>query len=116
MGWATSYITLLKLGKTVEFRPRGSSMQGRISTGDLCIVEPAKLHSIEPGDIVLCKVNGREYLHLVKAVRGEQYQIANNRGHINGWISLHAIFGKCVMVEGKPLAGSSNPLNTSSKS
>ena len=51
------------------------------------------------GDVVLCKVNGREYLHLIKAVQGERYQIGNNRGRINGWVSRNGIFGKCVRVE-----------------
>jgi hypothetical protein len=51
------------------------------------------------GDIVLCKVNGAEYVHLIKAVRGEQFQIGNNRGRINGWISGHNIFGKCTGIE-----------------
>jgi len=27
------------------------------------------------GDIVLCKVNGKQYLHLVKAIQGKRYQI-----------------------------------------
>jgi hypothetical protein len=48
---------------------------------------------------VLCKVNGREYLHLIKAISGERFQIGNNRGRINGWVSANAIFGKCVRVE-----------------
>ena len=28
-----------------------------------------------------------------------RYQIGNNRGHVNGWISAAAIFGRCVRVE-----------------
>jgi hypothetical protein len=54
---------------------------------------------LQVGDIVLCKVNGREYLHLVKAIQGPRFQIGNNRGHINGWVSANAIFGKLVGVE-----------------
>ncbi len=49
---------------------------------------------------MLCKVNGREYLHLVKAIQGQRFQIGNNRGRINGWVSSGAIFGRCVRVEG----------------
>src|SRR5262245_54907543 len=48
---------------------------------------------------VLCKVNGRQYLHLVKAIDGNRFQIGNNRGRINGWISAHGIYGKCVRIE-----------------
>ena len=51
------------------------------------------------GGIVLCKVNGREYLHLVKAIDGERFLIGNNRGRINGWIGPQAIYGRCVGIE-----------------
>src|SRR5688572_28487795 len=70
MGWATSYIARLQKGETVEFRPRGNSMQGKIESGQLCTVEPIKGGEIRVGDIVLCKVNGQQSLHLVKAVQG----------------------------------------------
>ena len=45
-------------------------------------------------DIVLCKVKGHFYLHLIKAIKGSQYQIGNNHGHINGWINRSKIYGK----------------------
>jgi phage repressor protein C with HTH and peptisase S24 domain len=99
MGWATVYIIQLQQGKTVSFRPRGNSMSGKIESGQLCTVEPVEPQSIEKGDIVLCKVNGREYLHLVKAIQGGRFQIGNNRGRINGWISPNAIYGKCTKVQ-----------------
>jgi hypothetical protein len=51
------------------------------------------------GDIVLCKVNGNQYLHLVKAIQGARFQIGNNRGRINGWITAASIYGKCTKVE-----------------
>jgi hypothetical protein len=74
-------------------------MTGKIESGQLCTVEPTELTSLKVGDIVLCKVNGREYLHLVKAIQGPRFQIGNNRGRINGWISAGAIFGRCTRVE-----------------
>lgn len=99
MGWAIQYIAKLKEGKTVSFRPRGNSMKGKIESGQLCTVEPVAPEEINVGDIVLCKVNGREYLHLVKAIQGQRFQIGNNRGRINGWITANSIFGKCVSIE-----------------
>lgn len=85
MGWASPYISQLKEGKTVSFRTRGQSMKGKIESGQICTVEPIGDHSLpEKGDIVLCKVNGNEYLHLIKAMQGPQFQIGNNRGRING--------------------------------
>ena len=99
MGWATAYLEKLRNGETVRFRPHGHSMQGKIESGQLCTVEPVPPEELRVGDIVLCKVNGREYLHLVKAIQGERFQIGNNRGRINGWIGPSGIFGKCVRVE-----------------
>lgn len=103
MGWASSYIARLQAGETVSFRPRGNSMVGKIESGQLCTVEPVDFEklaeTLEVGDIVLCKVNGSEYLHLIKAIQGPRFQIGNNRGRINGWITAKSIFGRCVRVE-----------------
>ena len=55
MGWATGYIKQLSEGKTVQFRPRGNSMSGRIENGQLVTVEPLGDRECEVGNIVLCK-------------------------------------------------------------
>ncbi len=100
MGWATPYIAQLQEGREVRFRPRGGSMKGKIESGQLCTVEPVRdPAALAVGDIVLCKVNGREYLHLVKAIQGARFQIGNNRGLINGWIGPNGIFGRCIKVD-----------------
>ena len=100
MGWATHYIAKLKAGEAVSFRPRGHSMKGEIESGQLFTVEPLGADtSLEKGDIVLCEVNGNEYLHLIKAIQGQRFQIGNNRGRINGWVGQNAIFGKCTRIE-----------------
>jgi hypothetical protein len=74
-------------------------MRGKIESGHLCTVEPVDPATLAVGDIVLCKVNGREYLHLIKAIQGARIQIGNNRGRINGWISTNSVFGRCTRVE-----------------
>lgn len=100
MSWATPYITKLRAGETVSFRPRGNSMSPKIESGQLCIVEPiADYGTLGKGDIVLCKVKGAQYLHLVSAVRDGRFQISNNRGHINGWVGPDQVFGRLVRVE-----------------
>lgn len=99
MGWATFHIARLKEGETIQCRPRGHSMKGKISSGQLCTIEPVDASTLKVGDIVLCKVRGTEYLHLIKAIQGPRFQIGNNRGHVNGWISAGSIYGKCVQVE-----------------
>ncbi len=100
MGWATALIPKLKAGQAVKVRPRGNSMHGLIESGQLCTIDPIEDPGVlAVGDIVLCKVRGQEYLHLIKATRGQQFQIGNNRGGINGWITANAIFGVCSAVE-----------------
>lgn len=75
-------------------------MSGKIESGQLCTVVPvADYADLQKGDIVLCKVGGSEYLHLIKAIQGKRFQIGNNRGRINGWIGTNAIFGRCIKVE-----------------
>ena len=64
-----------------------------------CTVEPVDPATLKVGDIVLCKVGGNQYLHLVKAIQGNRFQIGNNRGRINGWVLANGIYGKCVVVE-----------------
>jgi peptidase S24-like protein len=98
MSWASRYIEKLLQGETVQFRPRGNSMSGKIESGQLVTVVPIKDRAPRVGDIVLCKVNGTQYLHLVKAVSGERFQIGNNRGRINGWTSRRNIFGICTEI------------------
>ena len=66
-------------------------MAGKVDSGDLCTVEPVDAATLKVGDVVLCSVNGREYLHLIKAIQGGRFQIGNNRGRINGWVSAGAI-------------------------
>ena len=99
MGWATAAIARLQQGQTVVVRPRGHSMSGKVNPGDTVTVEPLGAREPQPGDIVLCKVRGREYLHLVKATQGGRYLIGNNRGGINGWVGRSAIFGVATRVE-----------------
>lgn len=99
MGWATRHIENLRAGHTVSFRPQGQSMKGRINSGQKCTVEPLGETGIKIDDIVLCTVRGNQYLHLVKAARGDQFQIGNNRGGVNGWVTRHQIHGVCIQIE-----------------
>jgi hypothetical protein len=40
VGWAAAYIEKVNAGETVQFRPRGHSMRGKVNFGDLVTVEP----------------------------------------------------------------------------
>jgi hypothetical protein len=71
-------------------------MTGRIESCQLCTAVRIHPAMFEVGDIVLCKVAGNEYLHIVKAIQDGCYQIGNNRGFINGWIGSNSIYGKYI--------------------
>ncbi len=100
MGWASGHIERLNAGHTVSFRPRGHSMSPKINDRQLVTVEPMTAErGLVVGDIVLCRVGGREYTHLVKAMKGDRFLIGNNRGGTNGWVGRLGIFGVVVRVD-----------------
>ena len=69
-------------------------MRGLVEDGQVVTLNPiAPGAEIRKGDIVLCRVRGREYLHLVQAVGPRGYLIGNAHGQLNGWISRSHIFG-----------------------
>lgn len=102
MSWADEHIKKLSKGKEVTFRPRGRSMEPRIKDRALVTVAPARNYSsFRKGQIVLCKVKGKVYLHFITGVEEKmgqtRYQIGNNKGFTNGWAT--EIYGLLVRVE-----------------
>lgn len=85
----------LEAGNKVEFKPTGNSMTPIIKSRQRVVVEPLTTKPIK-GDVVLAKVKGRYFLHKITAIKGDQYQISNNHGHVNGWSSK--IYGKVTKV------------------
>lgn len=74
-------------------------MAPRVHDGDSVTLAPATTYDVD--DIVLVRVKGRDFLHLVKAVDSQgRFLIGNNRGGLNGWVGLTAIYGKAVQVGG----------------
>lgn len=100
MTWATKAIESLKKGDQITLTPHGNSMKPLIHDGDKVTIIPMK-DEPRPSDIVLCKIRGKEYLHIVKAVSGNRYLIGNNRGNTNGWIGINSIYGRVIKVEPK---------------
>lgn len=78
----------------------GNSMTPKLKSGESVIMEPVKEDTeLEKGDIVLCKVNGHYYLHLIHAIKNDtQFLIGNNHGHMNGWVSKNKIYGKVAEI------------------
>jgi hypothetical protein len=74
-------------------------MTGKVNDGALVTLVPAQEAALVPGAIVLVKVRGTVYLHLIHAVQGPRYLIGNNRGGLNGWVTRNSIYGLAVRVE-----------------
>lgn len=73
----------------------GQSMTPILKSGQpvKCIPVTDKTE-LKKNDIVMCKVRGHFYLHKISAIRNNvSFQISNNHGHINGWISRNCIYG-----------------------
>ena len=81
------------------FKAFGSSMLPIIRSGSTLTFRPANEYQV--GDIVFCKVRGR-FIDSHKIVKKDmmgnayRYQIANNKGHVNGWTKQ--VYGKVTKV------------------
>lgn len=73
-------------------------MRGKVNDGDIVTLVPAKDLPLEVGDVMLVRVAGKDYLHLIKAMSGGRCLIGNNRGGINGWMGRQSIYGKAVDI------------------
>src|ERR1700733_251050 len=101
MSWAQFAKESLKKGQTTQIRPRGHSMKGKVNDGDLVTLEPCDPEQLAVGNIVLVRVKGTDYLHLIKAINQGRFLIGNNRGGTNGWVGRNCIYGIATKVESK---------------
>lgn len=83
----------LQAGKTITIKPRGNSMTPRIESGEAVTLTPIRDEDIEVGNIVLSRVKGKFWLHLISAVDGDRVQISNNKGRVNGWTHRSNVYG-----------------------
>lgn len=88
---------LLLEGKTFITNERGNSMVPLIRSGQCHKLTPVKIEDCNVGDIVYCKVKGKFYTHLVKAIDSKKgLLIGNNKGGINGWTKQ--VYGKVIEI------------------
>jgi hypothetical protein len=101
VSWAKRAKKDLASGKRTVIKPKGNSMEPIVVSGATVTLDPIKdPKAVKKGDVVLCKVRGSDYLHLVHATRyGTQWLIGNNKGRTNGWVGAHAIYGKAVKID-----------------
>ena len=81
--------------RTSKMKCFGNSMLPIIKSGTLLTIEKREVYEV--GDIVFCKVKGR-YIDAHKIIKKDKqkgYQIANNRGWINGW--TRTVYGKVIL-------------------
>ena len=90
----------LRQGKTCVVVGYGNSMTPLLESGEAVIMEPVDEETkLKKGDVVLVKVKGHYYCHLISAIRRKSFQISNNHKHVNGWVSRKNIFGRMVSKE-----------------
>jgi hypothetical protein len=99
MDASSRHLEALRRGETVRIRPRGQSMHPKVKDRALVTVAPCRIEDLKVGDIVLVRVRGNVYLHLIKAIDGKRCLIGNNHGRINGWAGPHAVYGIAVAIE-----------------
>jgi hypothetical protein len=73
-----------------------------IRSNQLVTVAPVDPSKLEVGDIVLARVVGTTYLHLVSGLdrANGRVQVSNNRGRVNGWTGHGRVYGICTAVDG----------------
>ena len=87
----------LQNGETIKTREKGNSMVPLLKSNQYHRLAPITWQEVKVGDIVYCKVSGNFYTHLVKAIDPRKgCQIANNKGHINGW--TRQVYGRVVEI------------------
>ena len=102
MGWVTDALKELRQGRSVQVRPQGGSMRGRIESGQLVTLSPVDTEKVRVGDVVLVQWKGSYLLHLVKEIKEGEYLIGNNIGKINGWVPHDALCGLVTEVGDPP--------------
>lgn len=95
MSKASDTMEKLRKGETIErYKEAGNSMLPIIKSNQPVMLEPVTGETeLKKNDVVFCKVRGKYFTHKISAVKGKQYQISNNRGHVNGWVTKENIFG-----------------------
>ena len=89
----------LRAGETVICVGHGNSMTPILLDKQEVVLEPVGPETeLTKKDIVLSKVRGNHYLHMIHAIQGDRFLIGNNHGHMNGWVRREKIYGKVKEV------------------
>ncbi len=98
--WATVALAALARGESVQVRPRGTSMRGKIEDGALVALAPCAADQLAVGDVVLARVRGwLLVLHQVLGQEPGRVLIGTTAGREDGWVSADDVFGRVVAVQ-----------------
>lgn len=99
MSKAQMICNMLLEGKTIErYKEGGNSMTPLIKSNQPVTLVPCIDIELKKGDIVFCRVKGNFYTHKILKTRGKQYQIGNNHGYVNGWVTKEKIYGLVTKI------------------
>ena len=90
----------LQDGETCIVVGVGNSMEPLLKSGQPVLMEPVtETTELNKDDVVLAKAKGCDYCHKISAMKSNgQIQISNNSGHVNGWVSRNAVFGRMIKI------------------
>jgi signal peptidase len=98
-------VTLLRAGKSIRFRARGTSMHPLVRDGDVLLVRPVDARAVRVGDIVLCDSEpGRVVVHRVVrrlgALAGHSFVLQGDRAaRPDGLVPEALVYGRLVAIE-----------------
>lgn len=96
---------VLRMGKSIRFEARGTSMQPILRDGDILVVAPLAAGWAKLGDVVLCQVTDEKlFIHRViqRRTAGEGIQYLVKGDHVpapDAWISGDQVYGRVVSAE-----------------
>ena len=96
-------VGILEKEGVVTLSCNGNSMRPLFKPGDSLHIKKVNTSKLRVGDAVFCKIKGNLQVHKVTAIDKNRWQISNNHGFVNGWIGESAIYGLCMIAEGKEL-------------
>ena len=80
-------------------------MTGRISDRDLVTLTPCQVAELAVGDIVLVRIQGKHFAHVVLhgilSVEGRRFLIGIHQGRVDGWVDRGDIYGVATETEGR---------------
>jgi len=99
MAWFTQAVQQLAAGQQATVRPTGNSMTPKVMSKATVTLRPnSDPAGLKAGDIVLVKIKGTVYLHLISATDKQRVQISNNKGRVNGWVPRTSVFGVATKI------------------